>query len=73
MPRSFHIQGWSMGDYGDRSLKVYFKSDRVKDPEPRRNSVKLPGVIHPKDDGCNIHPHCLECPLMRCIYDSDAA
>ncbi len=29
----------------------------------------LPEEIHYRDDGCDIHPHCLTCPLPRCRYD----
>lgn len=25
------------------------------------------------DDGCTVHPHCLECPLPQCIYDVPGA
>lgn len=24
---------------------------------------------HLKDDGCHVWPHCLTCPLERCIFD----
>ena len=29
----------------------------------------LPEHTHYRDDGCDIHPHCLTCPLPRCRYD----
>ena len=29
----------------------------------------LPEHIHYRDDGCDIHPHCLTCPLPRCRYE----
>ncbi len=29
----------------------------------------LPEEIHYRDDGCDIHPHCLTCLLPRCRYD----
>ena len=29
----------------------------------------LPEEIHYRDDGCDIHTHCLTCPLPRCRYD----
>lgn len=29
----------------------------------------LPEEISYRDDGCDIHPHCLTCPLPRCRYD----
>lgn len=29
----------------------------------------LPEHTHYRDDGCDIHPRCLTCPLPRCRYD----
>jgi hypothetical protein len=29
----------------------------------------LPEEIKYRDDGCDIHPYCLTCPLPRCRYD----
>jgi hypothetical protein len=29
----------------------------------------LPEEIQYRDDGCDIHPRCLTCPLPRCRYD----
>ena len=29
----------------------------------------LPEHTRYRDDGCDIHPHCLSCPLPRCRYD----
>ena len=29
----------------------------------------LPEYTHYADDGCDIHPHCLTCPLPRCRYE----
>ena len=29
----------------------------------------LPEEIQYRDDGCDIHPQCLSCPLPRCRYD----
>ncbi len=29
----------------------------------------LPDYTRYRDDGCDIHPHCLTCPLSRCRYD----
>ncbi len=29
----------------------------------------LPEEIKYRDDGCDIHTHCLTCPLPRCRYD----
>ncbi|HEU4760121.1 MAG TPA: helix-turn-helix domain-containing protein [Dehalococcoidia bacterium] len=39
-------------------------------PEVRRvRSDALPEHTRYRDDGCDIHPHCLTCPLPRCRYD----
>jgi len=29
----------------------------------------LPEYTHYRDDGCEVHPHCLSCPLPRCRYE----
>lgn len=29
----------------------------------------LPEEIQYRDDGCDVHPQCLTCPLPRCRYD----
>jgi len=29
----------------------------------------LPEQMHFPDDGCDLHPRCLSCPLPRCKYD----
>ena len=29
----------------------------------------LPEHLEWRDDGCEVSPHCLECPLPRCRYD----
>ncbi len=29
----------------------------------------LPEEIRYRDDGCDVHSHCLTCPLPRCRYD----
>ena len=29
----------------------------------------LPEYTRYRDDGCDVHPHCLTCPLPRCRYD----
>lgn len=31
----------------------------------------LPEHTDYEDDGCHIHPSCLDCPLDRCIFDID--
>lgn len=36
---------------------------------PRVRSDSLPEVTRYRDDGCDIHPHCLTCPLPRCRYE----
>ncbi len=35
----------------------------------RARSDALPEHAQYRDDGCDIHPHCLSCPLPRCRYD----
>ncbi len=35
----------------------------------RALSDALPEHAQYRDDGCDIHPHCLTCPLPRCRYD----
>ena len=35
----------------------------------RVRSDALPEHTQYVDDGCDIHPHCLTCPLPRCRYD----
>lgn len=60
MPVFFHIGGIPMSEFGYR-------------PVGRSGAVKLPDQIHERDDGCRVHPHCLDCPLEACIYDKDVA
>src|SRR3989442_15106592 len=36
---------------------------------PRVRGGSLPGRAGYHDDGCEIHPQCLTCPLPRCRYD----
>jgi|FLYL01.1.fsa_nt_gi hypothetical protein len=35
----------------------------------KRQRDKLPELTQYRDDGCDIHPQCLTCPLPRCRYD----
>ncbi len=35
----------------------------------RARSDALPEHAQYRDDGCDVHPHCLTCPLPRCRYD----
>lgn len=28
-----------------------------------------PEYCHYRDEGCELHPSCLRCPLPRCVYD----
>jgi hypothetical protein len=35
----------------------------------RVRSDALPEEIDYRDDGCDVHPRCLTCPLPRCRYD----
>lgn len=36
---------------------------------PRVREDALPEHTEYRDEGCDIHPHCLTCPLPRCRYD----
>ena len=38
-------------------------------PFGRVRADALPEHTRYRDDGCDIHPHCLTCPLPRCRYD----
>ena len=38
-------------------------------PRLRVRRDALPENVQYRDDGCDIHPHCLTCPLPRCRYD----
>ena len=37
--------------------------------ERRVRADALPEHICYRDDGCEVHSHCLSCPLPRCRYD----
>ncbi len=38
--------------------------------QARVRADALPEHTRYRDDGCDIHPHCLTCPLPRCRYDA---
>lgn len=38
-------------------------------PVAKVRADALPEFTRYRDDGCDIHPHCLTCPLPRCRYD----
>lgn len=38
-------------------------------PVSKVRADALPEHTRYRDDGCDIHPHCLTCPLPRCRYD----
>lgn len=38
-------------------------------PVDKVRADALPEYTHYRDDGCDIHPHCLTCPLPRCRFD----
>ncbi len=38
-------------------------------PLPRRRRDALPEHTDYNDTGCDLHPSCLACPLVRCRYD----
>lgn len=42
---------------------------RTRRPRPSKWEDDLPENMTFRDDGCDIHPHCLTCPLPRCKYD----
>ena len=44
-------------------------SARVSSRFPRVRGDSLPEVTRYRDDGCDIHPQCLTCPLPRCRYE----
>jgi transposase-like protein len=44
-------------------------SERVRTRYPRVRGDSLPEVTRYRDDGCDIHPQCLTCPLPRCRYE----
>jgi hypothetical protein len=39
------------------------------DLERRARRDALPEHTHYADTGCDVHPSCLTCPLVRCRYD----
>jgi hypothetical protein len=45
----------------------------VWDEEPARRTRRdaLPEHTRYADSGCDLHPSCLTCPLVRCRYDQD--
>jgi hypothetical protein len=44
-------------------------SERAKKRFPRVRGDSLPEVNRYQDDGCDIYPECLTCPLPRCRYE----
>lgn len=42
---------------------------RAKARFPRVRGDSLPEKVGYRDDGCDIYPECLTCPLPRCRYD----
>jgi hypothetical protein len=53
-------------------LKDGFTALRLLEPseearQPRRDA--LPEHTNYHDNGCDLHPSCLSCPLVRCRYD----
>ena len=43
--------------------------DRGRDVDERPPRDPLPEYLDWRDDGCEVAPHCLQCPLPRCKYD----
>lgn len=46
-----------------RSLKMLGKEEETEGDD------FLPEDIHYRDEGCDLYPACLTCPLPRCRYD----
>ena len=49
---------------------VSFGSIHLLEPDPRQpRRDALPEHTNYHDTGCDLHPSCLSCPLVRCRYD----
>ena len=44
-------------------LREGYSADELPGRDP------LPEYLDWRDDGCEVAPHCLQCPLPRCRYD----
>lgn len=53
----------------DRGLEVVTRADRGRGERRQVRSDALPEHIDYRDDGCDLFPSCLSCPLARCRYD----
>lgn len=51
------------------AIMALLKSRAVAGRYPRVRHDMLPEKTRYRDDGCEIHPECLTCPLPRCRYD----
>ena len=47
----------------------YGAADAVVSVLPRARRDALPEHVNFHDDGCEVAPHCLECPLSACRYE----
>ncbi len=50
-------------------VEAVVEGARQATPLRRVRRDALPEEIRYRDDGCDIHPQCLTCPLPRCRYD----
>lgn len=53
----------------ESSVSMSDTTARTRRPRPSKWEDDLPENMTFRDDGCDIHPHCLTCPLPRCKYD----
>ena len=55
--------GFDMIVWGDWKPEIPDKERSETEPD------LLPEYCHYKDEGCDLFPSCLNCPLPQCIYD----
>ncbi|HZP26120.1 MAG TPA: helix-turn-helix domain-containing protein [Dehalococcoidia bacterium] len=49
--------------------QVHRQPEPDLEPLERVRDDALPENLLYRDDGCEVHPHCLSCPLPRCRYE----
>ncbi len=54
---------------GARPVRLVRQKTREGRRLPRVRGDTLPEETRYRDDGCDIHPNCLTCPLPRCRYE----
>ena len=53
-----------------KQLEMSFRGRMAVAPSPKRvRADALPEYTRYRDDGCDVHPTCLSCPLPRCRYE----